>query len=199
MKPWIEELTPQEVKPVIVFLEDAFSSGKQIESIFETYMGVPIEQRQTQEIHVKELSPEMKEKLRQAKIYFSFIFYNKENEQHFLDKMHSLGIENVTLIAYKDFPARYFRRDDILDSEAQAVTKKYFEAAGRMLIGEKAFEDGVQKPNWSNDRINNSVLGYNDAQQLIVFPWNTPTYTLTALWMCSKKEEWYPLFQRIDK
>lgn len=195
----LEELTPQEVKPVIVFLEDAFSSGKQIESIFETYMGVPIEQRQTQEIHVKELSPEMKEKLRQAKIYFSFIFYNKENEQHFLDKMHSLGIENVTLIAYKDFPARYFRRDDILDSEAQAVTKKYFEAAGRMLIGEKAFEDGVQKPNWSNDRINNSVLGYNDAQQLIVFPWNTPTYTLTALWMCSKKEEWYPLFQRIDK
>ena len=68
-----------------------------------------------------------------------------------------------------------------------------------MLIYEKAFKDGVQKPNWDDNRINNSVLGYNDDQQLIIFPWNTPTYTMTALWLASKKENWYPLFQRIDK
>lgn len=79
----VEELTPQEIKPVLVFIEDAFSSARQITSIFETYMGVPIGERQTAEIHVKELTPELKEKLCQSKIYFSFIFYNKENEEKF--------------------------------------------------------------------------------------------------------------------
>ena len=195
----LEELTPQEVKPVIVFIEDAFSSARQITSMFETYMGVPIEQRQTVEVHVKELSPEMKEKLSQSRIYFSFIFYNKDNEEKFLQRMHELGIDNVQLIAYDEFPDGYFKRTDIRDLEAQEVAKKYFEAAGRLLINEKAFIDGVQKTNWDNDRIETSALGYNDDQQLIVFPWNTPTYTMTALWLSSKKESWYPLFQRIDK
>lgn len=195
----LEELMPQEIKPVLVFIEDAFSSARQITSIFETYMGIPIEERQTTEVHVKELTPEMKEKLRQSKIYFSFIFYNKENEEKFLQRLRDLGIEDVHLIAHKEFPEGYFRRKDIQDSEAQEVAKKYFEAAGKMLIHEKAFKDGVQKSNWDDSRINNSVLGYNDDQQLIIFPWNTPTYTMTALWLASKKENWYPLFQRIDK
>lgn len=195
----LEELTPQEVKPVIVFIEDAFSSARQITSMFETYMGVPIEERQTAEVHVKELTPEMKEKLHKSKIYFSFIFYNKENEEKFLQRLRDLGIEDVHLIAYEEFPEGYFRRKDIQDSEAQETAKKYFEAAGKMLIHEKAFKDGVQKPNWDDNRINNNVLGYNDDQQLIIFPWNTPTYTMTALWLASKKENWYPLFQRIDK
>lgn len=195
----LEELTPQEIKPVLVFIEDAFSSARQITSMFETYMGIPVEQRQTAEVHVKELTSEMKEKLCQSKIYFSFIFYNKENEGKFLQRLRDLGIEDVHLIAHEEFPEGYFRRKDIQDLEAQETTKKYFEAAGKMLIHEKAFKDGVQKSNWDDNRINNSALGYNDDQQLIIFPWNTPTYTMTALWLASKKENWYPLFQRIDK
>ena len=135
----------------------------------------------------------------QSKIYFSFIFYNKENEEKFLQRLRDLGIKDVHLIAHKEFPEGYFRRKDIQDLEAQETAKKYFEAAGKMLIYEKAFKDGIQKPNWDDNRINNSVLGYNDDQQLIIFPWNTPTYTMTALWLASKKENWYPLFQRIDK
>lgn len=196
----LEELTPEKVKPVIVFIEDAFSSARQITSIFETYMGVPVKDRQTDEIHVNELSGEMKQKLRQSKIYFSFIFYNKKNEEKFLNNLKDLGINDAHLLAYEDFPVGYFKRNDIEDKNAQIITKKYFEAAGQLLIEkEKAFEDGNRKPKWDDKRIEESKLGYNDDQQLIVFPWNTPTYTLTALWLASQNENWYPLFQRIDK
>lgn len=195
----LEELSPQDLKPIIMFVEDAFSSAKQITSIFETYMGVPVEQRQTSEVHVKELSPEMKEKLRQSKVYFAFLFYNKENEKKFLERLSELGLQDVHLVAHEEFPPCYFTREDIQDNDANSVTRKYFEAAGKCLIYDKAFKNGIQKEKWDDIRIQNSVLGYNNDQQLIVFPWNTPTYTLTALWLGSKKEEWYPLFQRVDK
>lgn len=42
-------------------------------------------------------------------------------------------------------------------------------------------ENGKQRSNWPDERITNSCLGYEDAQQLIAFVWNTPTYTMTAL------------------
>ena len=193
----LEDLNPQDVKPIIVFIEDAFSSATQITSIFETYMGS--KERTLNEVHVKELTPDMKEKLCKSKVFFSFIFFNKDNERKFLNRLKELGITDVQLLAYEAFPEGYFKRSDIKDRDAWEITKKYFEAAGRMLIREKAFKNGEQKPNWDEERIQTSILGYDDAQRLIVFPWNTPTYTLTALWMGSKDEKWYPLFQRIDK
>lgn len=49
-----------EENQIIVFIDDAFCSGKQILSVFETYMGIPIEERQTSEVHVVELSREEK-------------------------------------------------------------------------------------------------------------------------------------------
>lgn len=193
----LEELTPQDVKPVIVFIEDAFSSATQITSIFETYMGS--KERTLSEVHVKELSSDMKEKLCKSRVFFSFIFFNKENEEKFISRLKDLGITDVQLLAYEAFPEGYFKRSDVKDRDAWEITKKYFEAAGKMLIREKAFKNGVQKTNWDDKRIQTSILGYDDAQRLIVFPWNTPTYTLTALWMGSKNNNWYPLFQRIDK
>ena len=195
----LEELLPKDLGNIIVFIEDAFSSAKQILSMFETYMGVPVEKRQTNEVHVKELSEEMKRKLKETTIYFSFLFYNQENKEKFLGRLHELGLNNVHIVSAEEFPVGYFKRDYVPDEDACQITKRYFEEAGKLLINEKAFENGVQKINWSTERINNSILGYNDAQQLIVFPWNTPTYTLTALWLGSKTNNWHPLFQRIDK
>lgn len=195
----LEELHPNELKPIIVFIEDAFSSARQIISMFETYMGIPKERRETAEDHVKELSDDMKEKLKQSTLVFSFLFYNPLNKERFLEKLKSLGLQNVNLISYDNFPKGYFSSERENDVDGWKVARKYFEAAGKMLIMEKAFNNGERKDNWDDDRISKSYLGYNSAEQLIVFPWNTPTYTVTALWLGSKSNQWYPLFQRIDK
>lgn len=196
----IDELTEKDVKPVMLFIEDAFSSATQIMSMFEEIMGIDISERQTQETHGVELPEEVKNKLKNSKLFFSFIFYNQENEQKFKHRLSELGLSDVQLVPYKEFPVGYFKQDNETDVEVAELTKKYFEKAGLFLLKEKAFDaNGEYKPNWNETRVMNSLLGYNNAQQLIVFPWNTPTYTLTALWLSSRKEKWFPLFQRIDK
>ena len=195
-----EALKFSEEGQTIVFVDDAFCSGKQIISVFETYMGVPLEQRQTKEEHVKELSDEDKDKLMKSKIYFSFIFYEKKNEESFIKRFREIGLVDVEIVASEQFPMGYFQ--DKEENDTIKVVKKYFERAGRDLLEQKAYdENGNKKENWPDDRIESSLLGYNNAQQLIVFAWNTPTYTMTALWMQGKKRgmEWYPLFPRIDK
>lgn len=195
-----EALKFSEDEQIIVFVEDAFCSGKQILSIFETYMGIPLEERQTQEEHVQELSDDDKEKLKKSKLYFSFIMYNRENEDKFKRRLSEIGLKHVMIVAKEEFPEKYFEKHEI-DGKYE-VLKKYFEAAGKLLIAQKATdENGRRKENWSDERISNSILGYNDAQQLIVFAWNTPTYTLTPLWMQEKVNgtQWIPLFPRIDK
>ena len=198
-----EALKFSEENQVIVFVDDAFCTGKQIISIFETYMGIPLEDRQTKEEHVKELTDEEKEKLKKSKLYFSFIFYNKENEVAFLQRLKEIGLNNVCLLAKEEFPLGYFTDTEPEDSESpKAILKQYLTMAGKMLIEQKAVdEQGNRKENRSDERMRNSTLGYENAQQLIVFAWNTPTYTLTPLWLQGKKKgyEWYPLFPRIDK
>lgn len=187
----------------IVFLEDAFCSGKQIVSIFETYMGIPVDQRQTREEHVQELPEEKKELLKKCKLLFSFIYYEKGNEEFFKNKLSELGLKNVEIYAQQAFPAGYFKREVNKDEEKEReIVKKYLEKAGEMLIEWKSHDkEGNLKVNWDSTRISESRLGYNNAQQLIAFSWNTPTYTLTPLWMTvdSPDIKWMPLFPRIDK
>ena len=191
----LEDIKVDEMKDNIVFIEDAFSSSKQLISIFEEYMGVSIEKRIIKEHHADELSDEKKEKLKASKLYFMFLFYNKHNKEFFIKKMAGLGLNDVEIVAANDFMKPYF--DGINDEDEKNIVMKYFEAAGKDLMVYKAYKDGKLKEGWTEDRIEKSLLGYENAQQLIVFPWNTPTYTITALWLGSK--EWFPLFRRVDK
>lgn len=187
----------------IVFLEDAFCSGKQILSVFETYMGVPIGERQTREKHVEELSEKLKEKLKRCKLFFSFIYYEENNAKFFYDRLKELGLSSVKIVAQQTFPMGYFKQTVDCNEQAEInIVKKYLQKVGKQLIECKSVdESGNRKENWPDERINQSLLGYNDSQQLIAFSWNTPTYTITPLWLKSDTEEfsWIPLFPRIDK
>lgn len=187
----------------VVFLEDAFCSGKQILSVFETYMGIPLNERQTQEVHVEELSGELKEKLKRCQLFFSFIYYEKSNEDFFYSRLKEIGLDNVKIIAQQAFPEGYFGQNiDETEQEERELVKKYLQKAGARLMEYKVSDKhGNRKKKWSDERIKQSLLGYNDAQQLIAFSWNTPTYTITPLWLRvdTKEFQWVPLFPRIDK
>ncbi len=186
---------------IIVFLEDAFCSGRQILSIFETYMGIPIEERQTKETHVEELSEEKKERLKKCKLYFSFIFYEKKNEKFFRNRMKEIGLSNVHIVADREFPVPYFKNRNEDTEPGIDTLYRYLDAAGEKILSYKAYSDGRLREGWDEERVRTSRLGYNDAQQLIAFTWNTPTYTITPLWLRINAEEWkwIPLFPRIDK
>lgn len=196
-------LNSEESELNIVFMEDAFCSGKQILSIFETYMGIPINQRQTKEVHVSELSTELREKLKQCNLIFSFIYYEEKNEEYFRRRLAEIGLTKVEIVSWKKFPKGYFKHsvnDD--EKKEKEIVQKYLKKAGELLVKLKATNnDGNIKDSWDDERIEQSVLGYNDAQQLVVFSWNTPTYTITPLWLKADRVDyqWIPLFPRIDK
>jgi HD superfamily phosphohydrolase len=179
--------------PVVMFIEDAFFSANQILSIFETYMGTSECERRTKERHASELNDALKQQLKDSKLYFSFIFCNTEKEIFFKNEMRNLGLKNVEILSYQKFPDPYFKDND----DMKTIVRRYFEEAGKIIMPTKALFNGEFKENWNEERMEESILGYNNAQQLIVFSWNTPTYTLTPLWLRSK--EWHPLFPRIDK
>lgn len=199
----IDEIEEKDLKPIIICLDDGFYSGTQILSMFQSLDGIPLEEREVQENHLSELKPEIKEKLKKTKIYLSLLFKNADKEMEVKEKIESLGFSIRKIYSSENFPKPYLDNLEILGEKNKiSVIKRYFQKAGEDLIKCRAYDsEGVLKENWSDSRIKESTLGYENAQQLIVFPWNCPTYTITALWMSASNSKfvWNPLFPRIDK
>lgn len=198
-----EEISVDDCNGTIVFIDDAFYTGIQLTSIFESIVGVPIEKRKVEESHVAPLHPNILQSLRKRKIYLSFIYGNPNKKENILQTLRDMEIPIKDIIAYQSFPEPYFEKEYPNNQEQQReIVRKYFHKAGTELIYYKSHdENGKYRKHWNEERANNSVLGYENAQQLLVFPWNTPTYTLTPLWLgCDKQEfNWNPIFTRIDK
>ena len=66
---------------------------------------------------------------------------------------------------------------------------------------DKKLENGEFKPRWDEKRVTDAALGYNDAQQFVVFSTNIPTYSITPFWANGRlgDREWVGLFQRTNK
>lgn len=189
----------------IVFFDDGAYSGKQVISIFQEYMGIPIKERETQESHVKKLTGKEKEKLKQQKIILLYICFNREKEKEILTRLKELGLENVEIKFAFDMTEKVFSEHSRVfknQNQKQIVQNYFSEIGGEILKTAKSDEDGKLKEKWTQKRIEEGKLGYNDAQQLVVLKSNVPTYTLTPIWLDGGKymqREWIPLFDRTDK
>jgi len=187
----------------ILFFDDGAYSGKQAVSIFQELMGVPIDQRATYEKHGNELDPADKEKIKKTNIILGFICFNSQRERYILEELAKLGICNVSIVYEHDLIKKVFdQQTGIFKSEEQLlIVKRYLENIGYEVQKSAKTIDGKYKEHWSEERVSNSALGYNDAQQIVVFDFNIPTYSLTALWQNGKYKgyEWKGLFQRTDK
>jgi HD superfamily phosphohydrolase len=198
------ELAFNDTESSILFFDDGAYSGKQAVSIFQELMGVPIEQRATYEKHGNELASEYKEKIKNINIILGFICFNSQSENYILEELKKLGICNVCIVYEHDLINKkvFEPQTNIFKSKEQLIiVEKYMKEIGYEVLKSTKTEEGKFKKNWSEERINNSALGYNDAQQIVVFDFNIPTYSLTALWQNGtyKRREWKGLFQRTDK
>ena len=186
----------------LVFFDDGAYSGSQIISIFQEYMGVPKEDRTTTEFHVNALSCDKISRLKTAKIILAYLFFNEDSEEYIKGELRKLGVENITIIYQNSLCRKVFSRDDVFVNEEQKkLTEKAFKEIGYEIMKSIKSENGTYKDRWSEQRVSSSALGYNDAQQIIVFERNIPTYTLTALWQNGeyKNSKWRGLFQRTEK
>lgn len=183
----------------LIFLDDGAYSGNQVISIFQEWMGVPDGKRKLEKNHVEVLSDEAQEKLKNRNIYLGYLNFNPNSEAYILSELQKLGLQHVQIIYLypyrKAFEYLSFRDDVIRDT-----AKLCFQTAGQRIMSAKhGKKDGKNsKSDWTTDSLYRAGLGYNDAQQVIIYAYNTPTYTLTALWNDADTEQfqWKPLFLR---
>ena len=187
----------------IVFFDDGAYSGKQVVSIFQELMGVPAAERETNEVHTTELDEESKELIKSTHIILAYICFNKNSEQVILKKLDELGICNVEIIYEQDLSKKIFAEDNSVFTQLQQreIVEKFLREIGYQVQKSSKCPDGSFKERWNEERIKNSALGYNDAQQMVIFEFNVPTYTLTPFWQNGKYYDsaWRGLFQRTEK
>ena len=113
-----------------------------------------------------------------------------------------LGIKDVEIVFNEDISKKLFKNQLLLNNDQQRIVEKYLKRIGQAILeSTKRTENGDYKDRWSEKRVEEAALGYNDAQQIIIFNDNIPTYSLTPLWANGKPRghEWEGLFQRTDK
>lgn len=188
----------------IVFFDDGAYSGMQVSFIIEEYMGVSIKEHSTDETHVMPLTEEEKETLKKRSISLAYICFNTENEKFILDNADKAGIHIENIEYMYDMKEKIFAEGHsiFVDDFQRDLVQKTFRNIGVEILESVKKIDGVYKENWSQERVEKSSLGYNDAQQAVILKSSVPTYTLTALWLPKGSFEgtkWEPLFTRTDK
>ena len=188
----------------LCFFDDGAYSGKQVISIFQELMGVPIDERTTNEHHVDELTQENKEKIKKTNIVLAYLCFNKQSENYIKEELRKLGIENITILFVKDLSEKIFATDNSIffNNEQKTLVEKWLTDIGyTILLSSKRKANGEYKPRWNEERIQEAALGYNNAQQLVIFSTNIPTYSITAFWANGDygTHEWKGLFQRTVK
>lgn len=198
----LEELLRMEAVNRIIFFDDGSCSGTQMISIMQEYMGIA--ERKTREVHVKELSKEDKDALREKDVLFFFCAFNEDKEKGIRTELKKIGLEKVSFAYVEDMSIQCLEtgRDGWFDSrEQRELTKKVLGEIGLSLMRSTKMPGGVCKENWDVERIEQAALGYNDAQQMVFLKSSVPTYTITAFWAEGMYEdmEWKPLFRRTKK
>ncbi len=191
-----------ENQEVLVFFDDGAYSGKQMVSIMQEYMGVPIEQRETTESHVETLPDELQDRLKKKSVVFLYIAFNSERIGEIKEKLSEIGIENVEFIYSEDMSTKFFDRINVFENATQMeLVRDFLADVGLRIMKSDKMADGVYKERWSQERVEKSSLGYNDAQQMVFLQTSVPTYTITPFWKGGKTEEfeWKPLFKRTIK
>lgn len=198
----LEEVLKKEDTDQIVFFDDGAYSGTQLISIMQEYMGV--EKNRTEEEHVKPLDANDRQVLRNKKIIFFFLVFNQSKEKELREELGKLGIQKVKFEYVQDLGrSRYFEREDSIfeDEEQSRLVKELLEEVGLSIIKSEKTVDGGYKKKWSEKRVREAALGYNDAQQMVILKSSVPTYTITAFWAKGQYngQTWKPLFRRTDK
>jgi hypothetical protein len=182
---------------ILVLFDDNINSGLQLLNIFASLTGDSDElgEFDLKETHNRKLkSNEAIEKLKTMKIYVVYTVGFEEAEkkvnQLLSDKLHFNF--NVCLKIHREFK----ESDKIFSgSESKFNHKDKKELRDAMAeIGEKLLRNEGK----DESKIETCKLGYANAEAMVLFPYNIPTMTITALWCNGVYDNipWIPLAER---
>ena len=199
----LPEILMDENRKDIGLFDDASYSGKQLISIMQEYMGVSGEERTTTENHVEPLEDALREKLKEKNLVFAFLAFNPSNKENTEKALQKLGLKNISFVYAEDIgsPLLEGESEIFASKEQQRLVREFLSSVGYEILKSQKCKDGVYKDRWDEERVRNSALGYNNAQQMVILKDSIPTYTITAFWQQGVYggREWLPLFRRTQK
>jgi len=181
----------------IVFVDDFLSSGTQSLTIMMQWLDKAKEAPLPDEHHVSPLSESARNEFVSRKLGFVFAAGTAEGRK-FLEE--GLAKQNIKPVIEVFLDAAQIPR--AFDGAAVSYLpgqKETFKATCER-VGEQLLV-GYEGKTRSTDWIAHKKLGYGNNAYLIVFPYNVPTSTLTALWCAGTVDGfgWLPLVPRRPK
>lgn len=169
----------------ILFAEDFVGTGAQTISMFESLLGVPPSTTLNEE-REDPLPSDLQELFRKRRLAIVYAAGNRAGADAVEGAASRLGL-NLEVHLHEEFaPTAEFVTGSAFQQRCRDV--------GGQLLAEK---DTPHDEEWISER----ALGYGNQGFLVVFPYNTPTQTLTCLWKDGTVDgiEWVPLVPRRPK
>lgn len=179
-----------------IIYDDNTNTGLQGINVVAAWLGIALqEELRLEEDHVQPLDEELRRELKSKPVAFVFAVAPEDGTSNFhnlLVERTGFTTERVLCHAGMTLP----KRDRIFSgpgSPFQHARKldllNFLTDVGKsILLSEDKGEDEATR----------RALGANAGEAMIVFPYNTPTMTITALWISGAfhEEEWFPLVER---
>lgn len=185
-----DALALAEARPLL-FVDDFIGSGSQAISVMESWLGV----QPMRDLHETRggLAPQLQEALRNRRLGFVFAAGMDDGVAEFSKRMKDLDltVSVSVMVMEAELPVAF------PPGELSAPQRRLLERCRE--VGRALLADG--DPRHSNKWIEERILGYGNRAFLVVFPYNTPTQTLTCLWAegLVDRKPWFPLFPRRKK
>ncbi len=147
---------------------------------------------------VEPLSKDLAKKFRDTECSLIFALARQSGMRNTREFIKKHGLTRVAVVepteVVPDVDTVFTGSAVFSDEKERDELREFLEEVGLGLLAKKKTDP--ERP-WSDAKIEERVLGYGNTAQLLVFYYNVPTVTLTALW--EKGPGWTPLFPRRPK
>lgn len=183
-----------------ILYDDNINSGKQLYNIIGELIGEKDRIGEADILMERHLDPlksdAAKRKLKDSEMYFVYILGFSGIEERVRFKMsdyfgfHKEKIHvSINAVLY-DKNKIFSGNESDFDHPKKKDLQLFLEKVGEQLLE----NDGVLK-----EKIEQKKLGYAKAEAMVLFPYNVPTMTITAIWykgIIDNDVRWYPLAER---
>jgi len=184
----------------ILIFDDNINSGMQLYNIFGELLDAKDKIDPTDLLNEKHLEPlksdEAKEHFKEIDIYFIYIVGFEGVENRVKDKLSQyFGFDkekihfSINTLLQNDKKI-FTGKDSDFDDSNRKKLRHYFEKTGETLL---------KNEGKSQSKIDSCKIGYAGAESMVIFPYNVPTMTITALWcrgILDNGVPWIPLAER---
>jgi len=180
-----------------VFYDDNTNSGKQALNILASWLGkeLPTELQLAEE-HVQELPQDLKEELLAKPIALTFAVATDGAKERLMKNIpEHTGVKSDHLVCEV---AKILAEDSRIFSGPASPFQHTQKRELTKFLRDVAFEILTKVEYKSDDKAKRDALGYHSAEAMVIFPYNCPTMTVTALWIRGpwQSDEWVPLAER---